>query len=61
MIISLLIVGGLGTPENPTQSEKVGIVVCLMIFVFFFNVAWGPLAWVLATEVNRLQDHYCHF
>lgn len=56
MIISLLIVGGLGSPENPTQSEKVGIVVCLMIFVLFFNMAWGPLAWVLATELTPGQN-----
>lgn len=57
MIISLIIVGGLGTPANPTHGAKVGIVVMLMIYVFFFNLAWGPLAWTVAAEaangVNR--------
>lgn len=52
MIISLLIVGGLGTPANPSYGMKIGIVVCLMIFVFFFNLAWGPLAWCIAVEMS---------
>lgn len=52
MIISLLIVGALGTPSNSTQGMKVGIVVMLMVFVFFFNMAWGPLAWCIAVEMS---------
>lgn len=56
MILSLIIVGALGTSDNPSHGAKVGIVVMLMVYVLFFNLAWGPLAWVLATEMTPGQN-----
>lgn len=55
MIVSLIIVGGAGSgpqlaPTVPTPAlGKLGISF-IMVFVFAFNVAWGPLAWAIATE-----------
>jgi SP family sugar:H+ symporter-like MFS transporter len=53
MAISLFMCGALGSdpnglPETATQSRLLVAMVC--IYVFFFNLAWGPVAWVIATE-----------
>ncbi|BFZ59655.1 hypothetical protein YB2330_000669 [Saitoella coloradoensis] len=51
MVVSLLIVGGVGTPSNRSTGENTCIVVFIMIYVLLFNLAFGPLAWVLSTEL----------
>lgn len=53
MFIALFVVGGLGTiaedQRTDTQSKVIAAMIC--IYVFFFNLAWGPLAWVCASEL----------
>ncbi|PBK88992.1 sugar transporter [Armillaria gallica] len=53
MAIVLLICGGLGTipAESRSKSVNSAIASMIIIYVFIFNLAWGPLAWVVATEL----------
>jgi len=51
MFASLFIMAALGAIHRQrTQVENNVVVAMICIFVFFFNVAWGPLAWVVASE-----------
>ncbi|UZJ52765.1 hypothetical protein CBS101457_002085 [Exobasidium rhododendri] len=59
MFISLFVCGGLGRdpeglPQTPTQNRVLVAMIC--VYVFFFNVAWGPLAWVVASECSAGQN-----
>lgn len=51
--ISLFVIGGLGTiskeARTTTQNNTIAGMICL--FVFFFNLAWGGLAWTIAAEL----------
>lgn len=49
MVAAMFILGGLGTIERNDAENKV-VIFCICLFVFFFNVGWGPLAWVVASE-----------
>ncbi|PWZ00804.1 general substrate transporter [Testicularia cyperi] len=63
MFISLFVVAGIGTKGLPpageslpypgvitvTEGRTIAAMIC--IYVFFFNLAWGPLAWVVASEL----------
>ncbi|GAC96509.1 potential hexose transporter [Pseudozyma hubeiensis SY62] len=63
MFIALFVVAGIGTKGLPprgeslpwpgvitvTQGRTIAAMIC--IYVFFFNLAWGPLAWVVASEL----------
>jgi len=51
MLASLLIIGGLGTIAQRTETENRLIAAMICIYVFFFNLGWGPLAWVCASEL----------
>lgn len=53
MAASLFVAGGLGRNANGlpvTTAENRALVAMICIYVFFFNLAWGPLAWVIASE-----------
>lgn len=61
MFISLFVVAGIGTKGLPSRGESLPgvisvtegrtIAAMICIYVFFFNLAWGPLAWVVASEL----------
>lgn len=63
MFISLFVVAGIGTKGLPPRGESLPwpgvisvtegrtIAAMICIYVFFFNLAWGPLAWVVASEL----------
>ncbi|KAK0526676.1 hypothetical protein OC834_004712 [Tilletia horrida] len=51
MLIALFVMGGLGTLTARSETENRVIAACICIYVFFFNCAWGPLAWVCASEL----------
>ena len=55
MFASLFVCGGLGTIDVAirTNTENRIIAAMIMVYVFFFNVAWGPLAWVVASELSH--------
>jgi SP family sugar:H+ symporter-like MFS transporter len=51
MAASLFVAGGLGVNSDGlpvTTGEQHALVAMICIYVFFFNLAWGPLAWVIA-------------
>ncbi|KAK7449812.1 hypothetical protein VKT23_013288 [Stygiomarasmius scandens] len=56
MTIVLLICGGMGVKSeefrqiHPEYNQVAAAMIC--IYVFLFNLAWGPLAWVVATELS---------
>lgn len=45
MFISLFVTGALGTIDARTETQNRTIAAMICIYVFFFNLAWGPLAW----------------
>ncbi|KZP26508.1 general substrate transporter [Athelia psychrophila] len=55
-IISMMIIGGLASgpmvaPTVPPQAFGQAAIAFICIYVFAFNLAWGPLAWSVATEM----------
>ena len=48
----LIIMGALGLSANKTEAEKKVIVAMVYLFLFFFNVGWGPTVWVVCSEVS---------
>ncbi|KAF5390512.1 hypothetical protein D9757_005203 [Collybiopsis confluens] len=49
----MTIVGAMGSLHgNRTSSQNNLIAAGIILYVFFFNLAWGPLAWVIATELS---------
>lgn len=50
MVISLFVCGAMGCIDNRTTTQNRTIAGMICVFVFFFNLAWGPLAWVVASE-----------
>nr|UOP56969.1 putative sugar transport protein [Thecaphora frezii] len=64
MFIALFVVAGIGTKGLPptgqtlpypgvitvTEGRTIAAMIC--IYVFGFNLAWGPLAWVCASELG---------
>ncbi|PWN43259.1 general substrate transporter [Ceraceosorus guamensis] len=52
MVISLLIAAALGSLNDRSDNQNRAIAAMFGIFVFAFNNAWGPLAWVCASELS---------
>jgi SP family sugar:H+ symporter-like MFS transporter len=55
MILIMIIVGGLAcgpkkAPLVPTSVLGQTIIGLCLIYMFIFNLGWGPLAWAVATE-----------
>ncbi|KAH8702208.1 general substrate transporter [Talaromyces proteolyticus] len=59
IIGALMTMGGLGINEPVTTSRMKGIISMIVIFGVGFSCGWGPLTYVVATEVSslRLRDH----
>ncbi|KAE8241537.1 hypothetical protein A4X06_0g7499 [Tilletia controversa] len=51
MFLALFLMAALGTINGRTELQNRVIAACICIYVFFFNCAWGPLAWVAASEL----------
>lgn len=51
--------GGLGTSSPVIYSEKIGIVSMISVMAFGFSIGWGPLTYVVSTELPalRLRDY----
>ncbi|ORY31590.1 sugar transporter [Naematelia encephala] len=69
MFLTLLVVGCLGAvagqgdfetylAAHPSFGKAVAAMICL--YVFAFNVAWGPLAWVVAAEMSTGRNRQKH-
>ncbi|KAJ9108193.1 hypothetical protein QFC20_003556 [Naganishia adeliensis] len=48
-----IVIGAIGIKKERTDSENTAIVAMIMLYVFAFNLAWGPLAWAVATELSH--------
>jgi SP family sugar:H+ symporter-like MFS transporter len=51
----LIIMGALGIPSPATDSLKIGIISMLAFMVTGFSIGWGPLTYVVSTEVPALR------
>ncbi|KAE8400124.1 general substrate transporter [Aspergillus pseudonomiae] len=49
----MMVIGGLttGGPSHMSYSMQIAAVVMLMLWFFCFQTTWGPLAWVITSEV----------
>lgn len=56
MTATLLVVGGLGSWRDRNQSANLAIASMIMLYVFAFNLAWGPLAWTCASELSHSRN-----
>ncbi|KAH6673458.1 general substrate transporter [Halenospora varia] len=56
---ALMTMGGLGTSSPVIYSEKIGIVSMISVMAFGFSIGWGPLTYVVSTELPalRLRDY----
>lgn len=55
----LFTMGGLGVVSPVSNARKTGIVAIMAIYNFGFGAGWGPLPYVLSTEIPalRLRDY----
>ncbi|KAI0475147.1 general substrate transporter [Xylariaceae sp. FL0804] len=54
----LIVMGSLGVPQPVSHGMKIGIISMLAFMITGFSVGWGPLTYVVSTEVPsaRLRD-----
>ncbi|KAL4867028.1 hypothetical protein BDV12DRAFT_172062 [Aspergillus spectabilis] len=59
MMSGLLIMGGLGVNEPVTTPRMKGVIALMVVFGVGFATGWGPLTYVVVTEVTslRLRDY----
>ncbi|KAL4932197.1 general substrate transporter [Aspergillus undulatus] len=59
MMLGLMAMGGLGVNEPITTSSMKGVISLMVVFGVGFASGWGPMTYVLTTEVTslRLRDH----
>ncbi|KAL4881978.1 general substrate transporter [Aspergillus karnatakaensis] len=59
MMTGLLIMGGLGVNEPVTTARMKGVISLMVIFGVGFATGWGPMTYVVTTEVTslRLRDY----
>ncbi|KAI0017873.1 general substrate transporter [Xylariomycetidae sp. FL0641] len=55
MCVSLVAMGGLGTPAVLTTGLKIAIVSMLALMTFGFSIGLAPLTYVVATEIPALR------
>jgi SP family sugar:H+ symporter-like MFS transporter len=48
----LIVMGALGLVADKNEAEKKLIVTMVYLFLFFFNVGWGPTVWVVCSELS---------
>ncbi|KAL4958430.1 general substrate transporter [Aspergillus filifer] len=59
MMSGLMAMGGLGIDEPVTTPRMKGVILLMVVFGVGFASGWGPLTYVLTTEITslRLRDH----
>ncbi|KAJ9111072.1 hypothetical protein QFC19_001270 [Naganishia cerealis] len=53
MTFTDIVIGAIGIKRDRSDAENTAIVAMIMLYVFAFNLAWGPLAWAVATELSH--------
>ncbi|XP_065183182.1 uncharacterized protein LOC135814054 [Sycon ciliatum] len=44
-----------GGNDELTKSDGSLVVICICVFIFFFALTWGPVAWVITSEMFPLR------
>jgi hypothetical protein len=52
VVLSTMIMAGVGLNPNPDYSTSQGIVALVFIFMITFNLGWGPTVWVVCSEIS---------
>lgn len=52
MALATLTMGGLGLNSNPSYAISQGIVGLVFFYMISFSVGWGPVVWVVCSEVS---------
>jgi sugar porter (SP) family MFS transporter len=55
MAISQLVVAAVGTAVPHLHAANVVLIVFVCTFIFFFAASWGPVAWVVTSEIYPLK------
>ncbi|KAH6669344.1 MFS sugar transporter-like protein [Halenospora varia] len=55
MAICQLIVGAVGTVVPKVAAANIVLIVFVCIFIFFFAASWGPVVWVVTSEIYPLK------
>lgn len=55
MAISQLIVAAVGTALPTSEVARMVVIVFVCIFLFFFASSWGPVVWVVTSEIHPLK------
>lgn len=53
MTLTDIVIGAIGIERDRSDSMNTAIVAMIMLYVWAFNLAWGPLAWACATELSH--------
>jgi putative effector of murein hydrolase LrgA (UPF0299 family) len=58
-VVAMIIMAGLGIEEAVSLGLRNGIVGMISLFACGFSTGWGPVPYVITTEVSslRLRDH----
>jgi sugar porter (SP) family MFS transporter len=55
MAVSQLVVGTVGTIESTATSLNIIFITFVCCFIFFFASSWGPVVWVVTSEIYPLK------
>lgn len=55
MAICQIIVGSVGSTLPESHSANIVLVFFVCLFIFFFAASWGPVAWVVTSEIYPLK------
>jgi sugar porter (SP) family MFS transporter len=55
MAVSQLIVASVGTAVPHLHAANIVLIVFVCCYIFFFAASWGPVAWVVTSEIYPLK------
>lgn len=55
MCSALVTMGGLGVQEPVTTERMKGVIGLMIVFGCSFSLGWGPMTYVVTTEVTSLR------
>ena len=55
MAVSQLVVASVGTALSDSFTANIILIIFTCIYIFFFASSWGPVAWVVTSEIYPLK------
>ncbi|CAK7205082.1 hypothetical protein SEUCBS139899_007847 [Sporothrix eucalyptigena] len=55
MLCALLSMAGIGTQATLDRASKTGVMALMTVFGVAFGMGWGPMTWVVTTEIAALR------